>query len=250
MNRYEETVRMWQSYAIKNASDLDRYLENFEIIFAYHSGKIENQDITYYDTREIFQNGRVTGYTGDPRVLFEQQNQKICAEFIKQKFTVKEQLSIDFIKEVHSTLTSGTYDIKRYIDNGERPGQFKRHDYVTGIHEIGAGADEVEPMLRDLLDEINGNDIGQTLRVGAYFHVRFEYIHPFADGNGRTGRTLLNYFLITRNHPPLIIHEEDKHEYYAALEAYDTDEVIDPLYDFLVNQTIKTWDKTFSRVKT
>jgi Fic family protein len=71
----------------------------------------------------------------------------------------------------------------------------------------------------------------------------FEYIHPFADGNGRVGRTLLNYFLITRGHPPLIVCDEDKSGYYATLQAYDETEDLDSLYIFLKEQTVKTWAK-------
>jgi len=74
-----------------------------------------------------------------------------------------------------------------------------------------------------------------------------EYIHPFADGNGRVGRTLLNYFLMTRNHPPLIIYDEDKALYYAALEAYDKSEDIEPMHDFLRRETEQTWAKTLER---
>lgn len=58
--------------------DIDGALCSFRILFAYHSGKIENEAITYHDTREIFENGKVSGYTCDPRALFEQQNQRLC----------------------------------------------------------------------------------------------------------------------------------------------------------------------------
>ena len=69
----------------------------------------------------------------------------------------------------------------------------------------------------------------------------------FADGNGRVGRTLLNYFLMTHDHLPLIVHDDDKTAYYAALLRYDEDEEIDALYGFLRGQTAKTWEKTLAR---
>ena len=78
MDQYLRILELWRSYAVASAADLDKYLESFRILFAFNSGKIENDDITYHDTREIFENGRITGYSGDPRALFEQQNQKLC----------------------------------------------------------------------------------------------------------------------------------------------------------------------------
>ena len=55
----------------------------------------------------------------------------------------------------------------------------------------------------------------------AYLHARFEFIHPFADGNGRVGRTPMNYYLMTHNHPPLIVHDEDKRMYCECLQKCD-----------------------------
>jgi len=107
--------------------------------------------------------------------------------------------------------------------------------------------DEVPDDVAALLDEMNEFSEGDILKAATYFHLRFEHIHPFADGNGRVGRTLLNFFLMTRGHPPLIIYEEDKAAYYAALEAYDKAEDIAPMYDFLYYQTERTWEKTLTR---
>jgi len=244
LNKYEQAVALWSSYEINLISDIDKYLDNFRTLFAYHSGKIENDEITFHDTREIFENGKVLNYTGSPRALFEQQNQKLCFEMLKGKIVKKEALSIQLLKEVHHILTSGTYDERRYIENDERPGEFKKHDYITGIHEVGSPAGNVENDLMELLDEINdysGNDI---LKAAAYFHLRFEYIHPFADGNGRVGRTLLNYYLMINDHPPLVIYDEDKALYYECLQKYDESEEINPLYEFLKYETEKTWDRT------
>ena len=249
MGTYQEALNLWRSYKIETESDLDKYLENFRILFAFHSGKIENDKITYSDTREIFENQRVTGYTGDLRAIFEQQNQRMCYEYLKSKIVAKEPLSVELIREMHRVLTSGTYDERRYITNDERPGEFKKHDYVTGIHEVGATPEEVGQELYDLVNEVN--EIGQKepLKAGAYLHVVFESIHPFADGNGRVGRTLLNYWLMINSHPPLIIYNEDKRQYYDCLQTYDESEDVEPLYKFLKTQTEKTWEKALARGK-
>jgi Fic family protein len=241
VNKYNNVIEVWQSYKINTVNDLEKYLENFRILFAYHSGKIENEEITYNDTREIFENSKVYNYTGSPRVLFEQQNQKLCYEFLKEKIVDKEKISIELVKEIHRVLTSGTYDERRYIENGERPGEFKKHDYVTGINEVGSSAENVASDLKELIDEINEFAGRDCLKAVAYFHAKFEFIHPFADGNGRVGRTLLNYYLLTRNYPPIIIYEEDKNLYYDCLKKYDENEEINPLYEFLKYESEKTW---------
>lgn len=243
LDKYERVVTLWQSHKIASVAELDKYLDSFRILFAFHSGRIENEEITYHDTREIFENGKVSNYTGSPNALFEQQNQKLCYEVLKGKMIRKEPLSIELIKEIHKILTGGTYDERRYIVNEERPGEFKKHDYVTGIHEVGSAAENVEGDLTELIMEINDYSGKDILKAVAYLHAGFEFIHPFADGNGRVGRTLMNYYLITHNHPPLIVYDEDKRIYYECLQKYDETEDLNPLYEFLKYETEKTWEK-------
>jgi Fic family protein len=243
---YSQAVKLWQSYKIASAEDLDKCLDSFRILFAFHSGKIENEEITYHDTREIFENGRVVGYTGSPRALFEQQNQKLCYEFLKEKIIKREPLSIELVKEIHRVLTGGTYDERKLIANEERPGEFKKHDYVTGVHEVGSAAKDVENDLTELIAEVNAYEGEDVLKAAAYLHARFEYIHPFADGNGRVGRTLMNYYLMIHNHPPLIVYDEDKRLYYECLQKYDETEDLKSLYEFLKFETEKTWEKALA----
>lgn len=240
---YDQIVEQWQGWNISTESDLELRLDSFRILFAYHSGKIENEEITYHDTREIFENGKVVGFTGSPRTLFELQNQKVCYDFLKEKIIQKEPLSIPLILEIHRTLTEGTYDERRYLVNEERPGAFKKHDYVTGKNEAGSPPEEVEAELLELLEEVNGIGKQSPLKAGAYLHARFEHIHPFADGNGRTGRTILNYWLMINNYPPMIIYEADKGSYYRALQLYDEQEDLAPLVVFFEEQTEKTWTR-------
>ena len=158
MSRYGAVVKMWQDWNVRTVDDLALRLDSFRILFAYNSGKIENAEINYHDTREIFENGKVVGYTGSTRTLFEQQNQKVCCDFLQEKIVAKEPLSIELICAVHRALTEGTYDERRYIVNGERPGEFKKHDYVTGKNEVGSQPDEVERDLAELESKMIAED--------------------------------------------------------------------------------------------
>jgi Fic family protein len=247
MKNYVDALKLWRDWHVETEADIDRRLESFRVLFAYNSGKIENEAVTYNDTREIFENGRVLGYTGDLRTLFELSNQRLCYELLKPKIAAKEPLTIALIKETHAVLMGGAYDERRYVEQGERPGEFKKHDYVTGIAEVGSLPEDVESELSELLDELAEYEEKDTLKVAAYFHERFEYIHPFADGNGRVGRTLLNYYLMIHGHPPVIIYDEDKRAYYDTLARYDEDEDLESMAAFLKQQTARTWEKSVER---
>lgn len=134
-------------------------------------------------------------------------------------------MNINFIKKVHYKLTRGTYDEYRYNVNEERPGEFKRHDYVTGINEVGSYPHEVEIHLKELLDEVNSYDGEDHFTVGVYFHAMFENIHPFADGNGRMGRFVILKQCLESGVDLIAIDEVYEKEYKEALfKAQKTDD--------------------------
>lgn len=248
MTNYEKALALWRQKNIRTDAELAEALNGHSIAFAYHSGKIENERVTYHDTREIFEHDGVTAYTGDLRTLFELRNAKEANELFLTAFQSKRPLDEAFIRELQLQLTHGTYDTRRW-QLGERPGEYKHHDYVTGKGEIGAAPEDVAEEMAELLEELQ--DIGpeDVLTAAAYFHAKFENIHPFADGNGRTGRLAMNYLLVLHGHPPIIIHEEDRKDYYAALEMWDGRQELAPLRSFLQAQTEKTWEKQITRAE-
>ena len=246
----KKIIKMWKRKNIRTAFELDNALENFQVLFAYNSNHIEMPEVTYHDTREIFENGKVTNFRGDIKNLFAIQNQKTCYLYLRNRIVKKEKLSVDLIKEIHHELVKGTYDERRF-ERGERPGEFKKHDYVTGKNEVGSYPNEVEGDIRELVTEINEIEINEDncFMVAAYFHARFENIHPFADGNGRVGRTLLNYLNMINNIPPVIIYDEDKKYYYECLEKYDTDDDISSLEEFFEYEMERTWQRELLEIK-
>ena len=242
MELYEKTLAWWKEKKIETDAQLAEVLNGHSIAFAYHSGKIENDKITYNDTREIFERDGVTAYTGDLRTLFEIRNAKLANELFLTSFGEKRKMDETLVKEFQKLLTMNTYDVRRW-HLGERPGEYKKHDYVTGREEIGAAPEDVQEEMAELMDELQDLKQEDALTAAAYFHVKFENIHPFADGNGRTGRLAMNYLLVMLGHPPIVVHEEDRKEYYAALEAWDTKQNLKVMISFLRSQTVKTWRK-------
>ena len=246
MSEYESSVALWRRKKIETAAELAEALNGHSIAFAYHSGRIENEHITYHDTREIFEHDGVTSYTGDLRTLFEIRNARDAYELMLNAFEKKRPLDEGLLKEFQYCLTKNTYDERRW-QLGERPGEYKKHDYVTGRLEIGAAPEEVQEEVTELLQELENVPEEKALTAAAYFHAKLENIHPFADGNGRTGRITMNYLLLLLRHPPVIIHEEDRRAYYEALEAWDELQSLAPLRQFLEEQTEKTWAKQILR---
>lgn len=246
MTDYEQTVDFWKRKKITDDAQLAEAWNGHGITFAYHSGRIENDKITYNDTREIFERDGVTSYTGDLRTLFEIRNAKEAHEFLLTSFGAKTPLDEALVKEFQRLLTQNTYDTRRW-QLGERPGEYKRHDFVTGRYEIGAFPEDVPEEMAELLSEMTDVPEEKALTAAAYFHAKFENIHPFADGNGRAGRLLMNYFLLLHGHPPVTIHEEDRKSYYGALKAWDERQALEPLVSFLQEQTVKTWERQIQK---
>ncbi len=239
-NRATEIVQKWHEKKIQSGSDLEVALSGQAISLAYHSNKLEYPDVTYDDTREIFMTGRVSGYSGKVRTLIAIQNARTAWDLFKDSFSDMRPIDETLVKEFHRELTSGTYAEDRYR-HGERPGEYKIGDYVTGRYEVGAPPEDVPEEMRELTEEMQDVPANKVLTAAAYFHVKFENIHGFADGNGRTGRLLMNYFLACNDYPIIIIREDSRDEYMSALEAWDFSQKLEPMVELLESQMIKNW---------
>lgn len=241
---YTAAVEYWQEQEINDSARIECVLNGKIINFAYHSGRIENPHTTYDDTREIFEHDGVSNYSGDLRTLFEIKNAKDAIMMILSAYDQRTQLTEEFIKSVQYELTKNTYDSRRW-QQGERPGEYKKHDYIVGMNEVGASAEDTAEEMGELLADMAESRLNSdnVLKAAAYFHCKMENIHPFSDGNGRTGRLLVNYLLMLYNHPPMIIFNEDKKLYFAALRQWDEEQSIDRMVEFLQYEIDKTWKK-------
>ena len=132
---YNNIVKEW-----RETKSLHDNLDNFYIKFTYNSGKIENDKVTYNDTRELFETGEVKKFSGDVITILELLNHKRFINNIESFLNFKVSLTISFIKDVHKSLLKGCYTDK-LINKGERPVNFKKGDYVVGLKDVGSHSD-------------------------------------------------------------------------------------------------------------
>ena len=132
----------------------------------------------------------MSNYTGDLRTVFEIRNAKDAMKLVVAAFGERMDFDQLFLRKLQYELAKNTYDDRRY-NIGERPGEYKKHDYVTGSEEVGALPEDVEIEMSELLSDLAETNLESPehiLTAAAYFHAKFENIHPFVDGNGRVGQ--------------------------------------------------------------
>lgn len=237
---YEALVTHWQSLSEENRSTM---LEKFSITYTYNSGKIENSLITYHDTQEIYEHGRVVSFTGDVRTLFEISNLKESWEWLLNDKAADLQLSESTLLDAHALLCRGTYDESRWA-KGERPGTYKLNDYAVGVDQkVGYTPEKVAPAIDELLTETNEalKANANVLTISCYFHAKLVEIHPFADGNGRVARLFSNLILVSSGFPPVSIHVDDRMAYYGALDAFHDEGILKPFENFYKAECLKCW---------
>ena len=186
-----------------------------QIDLTYNSNHIEGSRLTHDQTRYIFETATL-GVTDEAvRVddVVETVNHFRCIDFIID--TARKPLSERHIKEIHGMLKGGTTD--------SRKDWFAVGDYKRRPNEVGGMAtalpEEVHGRMAALLEDYNGS-AEKALEDLIDFHVRFERIHPFQDGNGRVGRLILFRECLKHGIVPFIIDERHKLYYYRGLKEW------------------------------
>ena len=186
-----------------------------QIDLTYNSNHIEGSRLTHDQTRYIFETATigVTDEAVSVDDVVETVNHFRCIDFIIE--TAQRQLSEKYIKEIHSLLKSGTTDSRK---DWFAVGDYKRHP-----NEVGGLAttlpEDVHDRMKALLEDYNQSD-NKALEDLIDFHVRFERIHPFQDGNGRVGRLILFKECLKYDIVPFIIDERHKLYYYRGLKEW------------------------------
>ncbi len=180
----------------------------------YNSNAIENSTLTLKETERILLDLEVSRKV-TIREVFEAKNLGRLIEYKKNKIHEKD-LSLELILLLHKMLLSGI--------NDNIAGRFRQgNEYVRIGTYIAIPPKHIETRMKETLIEYTSNFSLYFLEKIAKFHLEFENIHPFVDGNGRLGRILINYQLLRLGFPRIIIRQKDRDTYYKAFNIYRDD---------------------------
>lgn len=189
--------------------EVARLNEDFMVEYTYNSNAIEGNTLTLRETDMVLR-----GLTIDQKPLkdhMEAVGHKEAFYYILELVKEKRELSESIIKQIHSLVLA---------DKPQDRGVYRK----VPVRILGAKHEPVQPYLIEpkMFELISEFSKGQRNIVEklADFHIQFEAIHPFIDGNGRTGRLLVNLELMKAGYPPIDIKYTDRKRYYSAFDKY------------------------------
>lgn len=191
--------------------EVERLREEFMVDFTYNSNAIEGNTLTLKETAMALE-----GMTIDQKPLkdhMEAIGHRDAFMFVVDIASKELRLSESIIKQIHSLVL---------IDRPDDKGVFRK----IPVRIMGAYTEPVQPYLIEpkitelLLKNERRKETMNPIERIARFHLEFEGIHPFIDGNGRTGRLILNLDLIRNGYPPINVKFAERKKYYAAFDEY------------------------------
>jgi Fic family protein len=209
----------------------------FSEIFTYNTNAIEGSKLNKKEVKEILEEDKWPDKSKED--IAEAYGVDEAIRFIR---TTKEHLSIELIKKIHKIVFKNS---KSFAGQLRKKGEevVVTNNFGNIVHE-GAPQTRINPLLKKLINWYNKNkNKYPALVLGAVVHNQFENIHPFADGNGRVGRILLNNILIKHNLPPLNINFKNRAEYYNSLKEYELKKNIKPTIELYIKEYKKFKEK-------
>ena len=190
---------------------LEKEETDFVIRFTYNSNAIEGNRLTLRETYLVIKEKQIP--SGVPAKDYNEAiNGKECLDFLKG---YKEKLTIDFIEKINYILTKNTGLVY--------PGRLRFFSVkIEGADFTPPDEKEVPKLLKNMIKFYyeNKNKIHPFV-MACLIHAQFVEIHPFEDGNGRTGRALMNWILMKSNYPRIFIPFKNRQQYYEAIDIHN-----------------------------
>ncbi len=178
----------------------------------YNSNAIENSTLSLKETEKILLQLDLDRYVSE-REIFEAKNLARVVTYIDTK-AKQQELNLKMILFLHRMLITNIRD--------DIAGRFRENnEWVRVANHIACDPKQITGKLEDMFIKYNSSVNESIIRRIAVFHLSFEHIHPFVDGNGRIGRVLSNYLLIREGYVPINIKFIDRTLYYDAFEQFD-----------------------------
>lgn len=202
--KISEKMQYIAEYALQYpySSVLSHYYSEFKNAYVYHTNAIEGNRITEYDTAYIIQSNKfLEQYSA-------RENMEVLGSSIAWEYIIKKpELSLQTINEIHKRVLF--FDV-------ENAGVYRN----IAVHLGSKQMLEAEYMQKEMeaLLALQKNDFFENI---AQMHIKFENIHPFVDGNGKTGRMIVNLQLLHGGYLPISMKQNESGKYYRCFRQYD-----------------------------
>ena len=188
------------------------YLEDLITRSTYHSNAIEGSTLTYAETYAILYNDNSFKIEGKESMeIYEAINHKSALELVFKNLKNNDGFDERFIKKLNETINRNIKETEWF-----RTVQV----FIQGSEYIPPEPEKVPNLMNYFVYNYN-NDEQDIFNKIARYHIELEKIHPFEDGNGRTGRLLINYELLKNSLPPVVISKDDRVKYFEFLRNND-----------------------------
>ena len=206
-------------------------------LMAYNSNKIEGSTLTEEQTASLFDTGVLPKSEDYYRAKDVEEMNGHFLMFNKMLDTLDLELTEELIKAFHYELKSGVFEDRA---NGYAIGDYKKRPNMIGMYKTTLPS-QVSDEISQLLAWYNNQDI--SLEILAEFHARYESIHPFQDGNGRTGRMILFRECLYHGIAPFIIEDANHPEYLDALKSYHQGKDVTALTSLFQKEQEYYWNR-------
>ena len=215
MSVYKKIDSLRERYyqSARNKDSLLKLISEAEVAEqVYNSNAIENSTLSLEETEKILLHLDLDRYVSG-RELFEARNLARVVTYIDTK-AKEQELNLEMILLLHKMLITNIRD--------DIAGRFRKIDeWVRVANHIASDPKHITDKLENMFIRYNSSVNESIIKRIAVFHLSFEHIHPFVDGNGRIGRVLNNFLLIREGYVPINIKFIDRTLYYDAFEEFD-----------------------------
>jgi len=236
-----DTLRKEYFHASVGKEQLLKLISETEVFEqVYNSNAIENSTLSIEETEKILLQIDLDRYVTE-REIHEAKNLARVTEYIDNNAKDKE-LSSDMMLFLHKILISNI--------NNDIAGRFRERDeYVRVGNHIAPAPSEIMAGLAQIFVTYKADASKNIVERIAHFHLGFETLHPFIDGNGRIGRSLNNYLLIREEYVPINIRFLDRQEYYRAFQEFNNFEKTDIMEQIIYRALVNSYYKRLAYLK-
>lgn len=236
MNLTEILKKKEQYEALRSSCSgmtLASYEQAFEVEYTHHSTAIEGNTLTLMETKVVLEDGIAIGGKS-LREIYEVVNHKKAYRYVKECIGKGLALDENIVKDIHALL----------MENILTGGIYRREEVrISGASHTPPAGNEMYAQIKNFYAELEEKKNLNGVELAAWTHAEFVRIHPFADGNGRTSRLLMNYQLLKNGFLPVSVAKENRLDYYNALDKYAAQGVLDDFIELVAELEEKQLDQ-------